>query len=400
MASKAKAKARASVTNSERQAAACPQRWLLRYGLGLRSQDSTPALYIGSLVHSAIEALYKLPTTTVWSRMIVRKAIEQEHRRWLADRRESLGGFFDISGEELRAADEQAAIATRIAEAYISEYRTQDWRVVKNEQAFDTSIAKQHRLTTGRMSVTLAGKVDRVIEHQGRTWIVETKTSAIPLDEWVERNRRGHQAITYAIALREQGIEVDGVIFDLVNSKPAKRAEDLAVLKDGTRLAKPAGLPYTTASEFLRAVTMLGQTLDSVDWYDTTHSVLSMRDGSGFWFRREPLLFDRAEVQRTQREIERSMLEIGKWRHLVEVTKRATATISETDAANGIEAMLSIISREFPRQPALCWQYNRLCSYASICSTQAADDAARFVLSRSASGHDELHPESDSALEL
>lgn len=394
-----KRKARASITNSERQAAACPQRWLLRYGLGLRSQESTPALYIGSLVHSAIEALYRLPTTTVWSRLTVRKAIEQEHQRWLSERRESLGGFFDISPDELKAADEQAATAIRIAEAYIAEYRTQDWRVVKNEQAFDTSISKQHRLTSMRLTVNLAGKVDRVIEHRGRTWIVETKTSSIPLDEWVERNRRGHQAITYAIALREQGYEVDGVIFDLVNSKPAKRAEDLAVLKDGTRLAKPAGLPYTTASEFERAVSNLGQNLDSVDWYRATHDQLRSRDGSGFWFRREPLLFDRRDVERTQHEIERSMHEIGKWRHLVDITKRATATISETDAANGIEATLSIISREFPREPALCWQYNRLCTYASLCSSQSAEDASRFVVSRSVSGHDELHHESDSALE-
>ena len=394
-----KRKARASITNSERQAAACPQRWLLRYGLGLRSQESTPALYIGSLVHSAIEALYRLPTTTVWSRLTVRKAIEQEHQRWIDARRESLGGFFDLSLNELQAANEQAAIAARIADAYIAEYRTQDWRVVKNEQAFDTSISKQHRMTTGRLTVNLAGKVDRVIEHQGRTWIVETKTSSIPLEEWVERNRRGHQAITYAVALREQGIEVDGVIFDLVNSKPAKRAEDLAVLKDGSRLAKPAGLPYTTASEFERAVSNLGQNLDSVDWYRPAHQLMRMRDASGFWFRREPLLFDRAEVQRTQREIERSMLEMGKWRHLVDLAKRATATISDTNEADGIEATLSIVSREFPRQPALCFQYNRLCSYASICASQSAEDASRFVLSRSANGHDELHPESDSALE-
>lgn len=398
MASKTKAKARASLTNSERQAAACPQRWLLRYGLGLRSQDSSPALYVGSLVHSAIEALYRLPTTTVWSRYIVRKAIESEHQRWRENLRASLGGFFDISQTESEAVDAQAQIAIRIAEAYIVEYRTQDWKVLRNEQAFDVAISQKHRKTSGRIGINLAGKVDRVIEHQGRTWLVETKTSAIPLDEWVERNRRGHQAITYAIALREHGIVVDGVIFDLVNSKPAKRADDLAVLKDGTRLAKPAGLPYTTASEFERAVKNLGQHLDSVDWYRSTHDLLASRDGSGFWFRREPLLFDVADVTRTQIEIERSMIEIGRWRKIVSA---ASDSIDQDmrQTSVGIEQIIRSISHEFPRQPAMCWQYNRLCSYASVCSSQAAEDLHRFTTSRSASGHDELHPESDSALD-
>jgi hypothetical protein len=45
------------VTHSERQTAACPARWLMRYGLGLRRPELSPALYVGSLVHAGIEAL-------------------------------------------------------------------------------------------------------------------------------------------------------------------------------------------------------------------------------------------------------------------------------------------------------------------------------------------------------
>jgi hypothetical protein len=92
------------------------------------------------------------------------------------------------------------------------------------------------------------------------------------------------------------------------------------------------------------------------------------------------------------------MIEIGKWRGIV---SKASESIDPNmrQTSIGIEQIIRSVSSEFPRQPALCWQYNRLCSYASICSSQAAEDLHRFTTSRSAGGHDELHQESDSALD-
>ena len=47
-----------SVTNSERSSAACPQRWLLKYGLALRPERRSRALDVGSFVHDGLERLY------------------------------------------------------------------------------------------------------------------------------------------------------------------------------------------------------------------------------------------------------------------------------------------------------------------------------------------------------
>jgi hypothetical protein len=394
-------KQRHFITNSERSTAACPQRWLLRYGLGLRSTESAPALFLGTLVHAGIENLSSTNcnrnTPRTWSRFLAFDAIERTASTWRTETEKSRSAYFDarLSVDEEVALSEQVSTSKRILEGYIARWRDdEDWKVVLNEEAFEVRLRKP--LTRGRIPASFAGKIDRVVERGGRLWLVETKTSSVSLSEWVERNRRSPQTVSYAIALRERGVEVAGVIFDLVNSKPPKRAEDLEVLKDRSRLAKPSGLPWTTGSEFWRAVSMLGQTLDSVDWYREKHRLLVDRDLSGFWYLRETVLFDDRDLLRSRRELEVSVRKIAGWRSLVD---RLRANL-DLDGDDELVEVLERTQTDFPREPSLCWQYNRLCSYASLCASHRPEDLARFRRSTSANGHDELTPtESDFSLE-
>lgn len=395
---------RIKITNSERSTAACPQRWLLRYGLGLRPTETAPALFLGTLVHAGIEALASTisgaNSPRAWSRFRAFAAIEREAEVWRVETEKSRSTFFgaSLSVEEVDALSTLVSAAKRLLEGYFARWRDdEDWTLVLNEKSFEVRLRKPR--TRGRIPALFAGKVDRVIERGGRLWLVETKTSSVALSEWVERNRRNPQVASYALALREQGIEVAGVIFDLVNSKAPKSAEELEVLKDRSRLSKPAGLPHTTAAEFLRAVTMLGQTLDSVDWYREKHRLLVDRDLSGFWFLRETILFDERDLLRSRSELEVSLRKIGSWRVLVD---RLRANLG-IDGLDGDEEMVEVLERtetDFPRESSLCWQYNRLCSYAALCSSHRAEDLLRFRRSTSANGHDELTPnESDFSLE-
>lgn len=392
---------RIKITNSERSTAACPQRWLLRYGLGLRSTETAPALFLGTLVHAGIEALSSPLSTRntprTWSRFLAFDAMERAAATWREETEKSRSGFFaaPLSVEEVETLSHHILTAKRILEGYIARWRDdEDWKVVLNEEAFEVRLRKPR--TRGRIPALFAGKVDRVIERGGRLWLVETKTSSVALSEWVERNRRTPQTASYAIALRERGVEVAGVIFDLVNSKPPKRAEDLEVLKDRSRLAKPPGLPYTTGSEFWQAVSMLGQTLDSVDWYREKHRLLVDRDLSGFWYLRETVLFDDRDLLRTRAELEVSIRKIGAWRILVDRLRRSLDLEGDEEAIEVLERTQT----DFPRESSLCWQYNRLCSYAALCSSHRAEDLSRFRRSTSANGHDELTPnESDFSLE-
>ena len=390
-----------SITNSERSTAACPQRWLLRYGLGLRPLETSPALFIGSLVHAGIEGMSSTVaggnSPRAWSRFRALEAIQQTAAKWRQETEEARSVFFgaSLSPDEEQVLEQHVATAKRLVERYIATWKAdEDWETIINEQAFEVRL--RNPLTRGRISAAFAGKVDRVVRRGGRLWLVETKTSAIALAEWIERNRRNPQTASYAIALREQGVEIAGVIFDLVNSKAPKLADELEVLKDRSRLAKPAGLPFTTAGEFEKAITRLGQTLDSVDWYRQKHDLLVDRDYSGFWFRRETVLFDERDLLRTRAELEVSVRKIGAWRTLVEKLKAALLLEGDEESIEVLERTQT----DFPREPSLCWQYNRLCTYAALCSSHRVEDLQRFRRSSSANGHDELTPtESDFSLE-
>jgi hypothetical protein len=358
-------------------------------------------LFIGSLVHAGIEGMSSTAaganSPRAWSRFRALEAIHQTALAWRKETEQARSLFFDasLSPDEEEVFNQNIATAKRLVDRYISNWRAdEDWHTVLNEKAFEVRLRSP--LTKGRIAAAFAGKIDRVVKRGGRLWLVETKTSAVSLSEWIERNRRNPQTISYAIALREQGVEVAGVIFDLVNSKAPKLADELEVLKDRSRLGKPAGLPFTTAVEFEKAVAQLGQTLDSVDWYRQKHEMLVDRDSSGFWFRRETVLFDDRDLLRTRAELEVSLRKIGAWRTLVEKLKAALLLEGDEESIEVLERTQT----DFPREPSLCWQYNRLCTFAALCSSHRAEDLQRFRRSSSANGHDELTPnESDFSLE-
>lgn len=386
-----------SLTNSERSSAACPQRWLLRYGLGLRSPASSPAIQVGSFVHAAIERINQVGPN-LWTRAAANQAIQKARLQSIEDARVILEASSVMLGSLTEAtllADECAATASKIMERYIALWRRDtDWKVHANEKAFEYRMRDPR---TGKLAPTMsAGKIDRIIEKSGQFWIVETKTTSIPVAEWVERNRRSPQALTYAAAARHLGFPVVGVIYDLVNSKPGREATELAVLKDGKRLAKPSGLPYCSASEFRIAILNLHGSLEAgigaVDWYADTLAALEHRDASGFWFHREACYFTEEEIDRAKVEIYAASKKVAAWRKRI-----AKEQARHTDPASpeAITAVLRETVDDFPREASLCWQYNRLCTYASLCSTHHPADLLPFGRSASAYGHDELHSAED-----
>jgi hypothetical protein len=388
-----------SLTNSERSSAACPQRWLLRYGLGLRSTVTSPAIHVGSFVHAAIERLNNVGPR-LWTRHSARLAIEQAKQQAITDAQAILAASSSmvagLSDAEQSAID-CAAIACTIMDGYIARWRSdEDWVVHANEKAFEYRLRDPR---TGKLAPTLAaGKIDRIIEKNGQFWIVETKTTALPVAEWVERNRRSPQVLTYAAAARHLGFPVVGVIFDLVNSKPSRRGSELAVLKDGSRLAKPSGLPYCTATEFRAAVMSVHGSLENglatVDWYRETLLSLEHRDESGFWYHREACYFGPGEIDRVREEIFAASKRVAAWRKRIE---KEDAKYDDPRSPDAIIGILSATVADFPREASLCWQYNRLCSYAPICSTHHPADLIPYGRSTSAYGHDELHSAEDAS---
>ena len=377
------------ITNSERGTAACAHRWLLRYGLGLRPVAYARPLYLGSLVHSGLEALF-----SGWDTIAALDAVDTAAERELAERGPEALGWQSpyCDPATLDALRDDTATARALVRNYAAQWASArgDWEILRNEFAFSEAIRLPDN-PKRRSKYRVAGKVDKVARVNGRIWIIEHKTSAGSLAEWAEKNRRNPQGLTYAVALAEHYPEgVAGVIYDLINSRPPKPAEALAILKSGKALAKVAGLPWTTAAEFERAIGALAEAgadpLDGAEWYRDTLDALRERDAAGFWFRREAVPFEPYQVARVNAELYHSAEQIGAWRKTVEKAAGEGGQL----APEAIPAFLASRGHLWPREASLCYQFNRLCPYASICATGSAEDLAAFAITGAAGGHDEL----------
>lgn len=395
-------KARYVVTNSERATAACPQKWLLRYGLGLRPVGRIRVFDLGSLVHAGLEHYFSTPNLQRSETDLERalSAIEGYRSAMAMQALESanlseLGAGSYIDPALIDGLAEDAATAKRLVTGYHdswepTHYEGEEWQVIAVESTYSAQIinADGKRLN----GIDFAGKVDMVVKYHDRLFIVEHKTTAGSAVEWVEKNRRNPQTRSYAWLLRQNGIPVEGVIYDIIQSKVPKLAEEMGRLKDGTRLAKTAGLPWTNADEFHKAVHMHNGDMDTADWYFDTWIELQKRDALGFWYHRHTELFDESEITRIQSEIYQSALQMRKWKqtadkwHLI-----GNNHIAGERVHDWAERCLALPEADaFIRQSAMCWQYNRLCEYAALCTTHNRLDAYGFTVAGSG-GHTELN---------
>lgn len=124
------------ITNSERGTAACSHRWLLRYGLGLRPVAYARPLYLGSLVHSGLDALF----SSGWDHIAALDAVDTAAERELAERGpEALGWQSPYADPAtLDALRDDTATARALVRNYAAEWASVrgDWEILASEQAF------------------------------------------------------------------------------------------------------------------------------------------------------------------------------------------------------------------------------------------------------------------------
>jgi hypothetical protein len=405
-----------SVTNSERSSAACPQRWLLKYGLALRPERRSRALDVGSFVHDGLERLYDAVASGAERPLSDALAFIDERRSSEVDRIEagsaSTDGLFDpvsyVDPGDIRRVNDAARDAAKLLAKYDEQWH-EEFKIIRNEGTVWSPVLSPSGRPSSRTAY--AGKVDKVIEYRGRRLIMEHKTTSLPLADWFEKHRRSPQVRGYAYALLREGYEVDGVIYDLIQSRPPVSADSIKTLKDGSRLAKSKGLPWTTASEFATAVLNChaGSVLvvredrdavewvvdsaanpESVGWYLETYDALLAREVDGFWFRREVEMFEAHEIERTALEIYHDATRIRRWKERTESYRNRVIEADVSEVPGIVEEGLQMFGFEFARQSSLCWQWNRLCPYAALCSSQSSYDVHGFRIERSADGHSEL----------
>lgn len=413
--------AQIEITNSERKTAACPQKWLYRYGLGLEAEAPSHAMRVGTLVHAGLEVLSDRlhdndpvagandPKRIAAATQRACQAIEREANKVLAEGQQPGSSVIDPSRPTVDAEAVQEAVqeAKALLKRYILEYGADGgFQTVHTEITLRTNAIVP---TSGRKSPrTLhAAKLDRIVTIHGQHWIAEHKTTKLSLDDWHRMHRYDPQAPTYAwIAKQELGIDVVGVCYDLIHREIPMLAHELPVTKPtkaepNGRLYKPkeGSLPRTTAVEFEKAVLALHpepvwQTdkdgterviaragLEAVEWYRDVHEALIDRDCSGYWFRREFELFAPGAIERVGEELYYAATRIRRWREAVAPLRERIIKEAAHNGGRAGEAAVhavALLSSQFERNPAMCRIYNRMCDLADACELGNADAVTRL----------------------
>lgn len=166
-----------------------------QYIKGIRPKEKAEALLFGTAIHSALEMLYKdMPLGAALS---------------------ALDELDDVNRAKARA------LITR----YHEKYMTMPVDVVAVEQWVKHLFGGDYYCGNEEF----IGRIDAIIDEDGRRWIVEHKTATSVDDAYLARIQIDTQSMLYILAAREEFGEIEGVIYDIL-IKPAirlKKAESI-----------------------------------------------------------------------------------------------------------------------------------------------------------------------------
>lgn len=387
---------RTYVTNSERGVAACEQKWFLQKGCGLHPAAGNQTLKAGTLYHEALDAFFKAGERHGITSADARQAGRSVLELWKIYREQAESnkaeGMFVGGDDEWGEFDDDMqtlAVVTDVFERYVDQWADQfdGWQFVMNEQTLAYPAVTPRGNYSSRTGI--AGKIDRLVRlPNGEHWLIDHKLSGLSLEAYRDTYCRSPQAYTYGWLLKQAGIEVQGIIYDLALRKSQDGPESLAVLKSGDRLAKVSN-PSVSSATFRKAVEDLhGMSLEDaarIDfrkpskdgsplpvgeekldcaWYvDTLHN-LERDEQNGRWFMRHPRRFGQNEIRRMERELYHHATQIRQMDDRIAKTRRMVESGEIT-----MQQMVDKHNGEFARSPGMCHSYGRLCPYYDTCST-------------------------------
>jgi ATP-dependent exoDNAse (exonuclease V) beta subunit len=170
----------------------CRMKAKIRYEDELVSAKRTDALYFGTLVHSYLEGYYH--------------AVKAD-KPYLHE----LGGYKDIEEGMLKAQ------ALEAVKGYMARYP-----MGREQRDFSPMIVEgEFSLDIGD-GVTLAGKIDLLVQSDDRYWLVDHKTSSQPIGDFVDTAAMSLQGHLYCLAAKAKGYDVAGMVYNVIQ-KPAFR---------------------------------------------------------------------------------------------------------------------------------------------------------------------------------
>ena len=165
----------------------CPIRFYFKYVLGLEPKEPSPALTFGSAIHEAMNVLYEDDNIT---------DVDMEAAVNV------LSTLPAAIGDEKRSRERGEAIIR----GYFEKYKgVTPFKTLAREAEFKIPLPG---------GAWCAGRLDRVVEWDGRPWVWDYKTASSLAGHWQESFRPSVQMDTYCRGVKEVFGDCAGVIID------------------------------------------------------------------------------------------------------------------------------------------------------------------------------------------
>ena len=184
----------------------CPRKYEYRYVDNFTANEKTPALMLGTLVHSALEQFYSSTSRDMGMEARAAAAMAEYDNKVSAAADEVLS-----CGGDSERFDKDSFMGRQMLKHYFEEVApNDDFTPVASEIRVDTRIPNP----SGKFSwCRFIGYVDAIVEREGRLYILEHKT-AKNLD--VKHLITDTQVTQYIWALRQMGYDVCGVYYNIL----------------------------------------------------------------------------------------------------------------------------------------------------------------------------------------
>jgi len=179
----------------------CWQKYKFKYIDKLDPIRKTTALTLGRVVHEAFELYYNGSTDAECLTHIIKSYDDQLLTAELADH------------EDLNVAKYTAA---GMWQNYPHK-RLDDFTRIAPEEKFRVRVAP---------GVWFVGRVDGLVEKDGKLWIREVKTTGLDDRQMAGRMRTSGQATGYVFGVRAAGLPIEGVMYDVIKKPRIRKRRD------------------------------------------------------------------------------------------------------------------------------------------------------------------------------
>lgn len=172
----------------------CRRKYWFRYVENLEPITKALPLALGRAVHTGLEILDKGKTLEE-----AKAAIMLQYEDW---------------------PEEEAGILPDHALAIVSGYHNHvkpDWKTIDLESRFEVHCGKGRRLI---------GYFDGIIERGGHTYILERKTARVVDEKYLHNLLWDEQASIYAYAAQELGLNISGILYDIIQKASIRQKKN------------------------------------------------------------------------------------------------------------------------------------------------------------------------------